>query len=524
MVDTLVFAICTAVYLGVTLYLGYLGYKKTNDAQDFMVAGRKVHPWIIGLSYGATFISTSAIVGFGGIAALYGMGLIWLTVLNIGVGILIAFIVFGKKTREIGHKLNAVTFPDLLGKRFESPFMQYATGFMILIAMPLYCAAIIIGGAWFIQTTFNLDYNLALLGFALITATYVLFGGIIAVMYTDAMQGILMLVGMTILLVLTFASVGGIGAGYSSLAGLSPQIPGFLQSGGLHSWTAMPDLGSNIWFTLVTTIVMGVGIGVLAQPQLSVRFLTAKDSKSLNRAIMVGGPFLLMMTGVAFTVGPLTNVWFWNKTGKVAYVAAGNNADNIIPLFINNAMPDLFVVLFLLVLLAAAMSTLSLIFHTMGTTAGYDLYKHIAKKETPSKRITQIGMVIMIIASVALAFVMPPNIIARATAMFMGLCACAFLPALTYALYSKKPSAFPAKWSLIVGALSWFIWTVFIHTAEAKQLGICQAIFKQTTLLGAPFNVIDPLIVGLPLAILTLAIGIAMVKVRAPLDDQVQTA
>jgi len=520
MVDTTLFAICTVIYLGVTMYLGYLGYRHTKGADDFMVGGRKVHPVVLGLSYGATFISTSAIVGFGGIAAQYGMGLIWLTVLNIGLGILIAFIVYGKKTREIGHKLGAVTFPDLMGKRFKSPFMQYATGILILLSMPLYCAAIIIGGAWFVSSTFQIDYTLALLGFALITAVYVVMGGLLAVMYTDALQGVLMLVGMTLLLVLTFASVGGVTGGFDNLAALSPQIPQNLQDGGLHSWTAMPDLGSNIWFTLVTTIVMGVGIGVLAQPQLSVRFLTAKDDRSLNRAIAVGGPFLLMMTGVAFTVGPLTNVWFWNNTGKIASVAAGGNADNIIPLYINSAMPELFVVMFLLVLLAAAMSTLSSIFHTLGTTAGYDLYKQITKKETPSKRITQIGMVIMILASVALALVMPSNIIARATAMFMGLCACAFLPTLTYGLYSKNPVALPAKLSLVVGAVSWFIWTVFVHTAEAKQLGICQALFGQVTLLGAPFNVIDPLIIGLPLATVALVIGILVTRTEDTSSDR----
>ncbi len=524
MVDTATLAVFVIIYLGATLYLGYLGYKKTKASEDFMLAGRKVHPWIIGLSYGATFISTSAIVGFGGTAALYGLGVIWLTVLNIGVGILIAFIIYGKKTREIGHRLNAVTFPDLLGKRFNSPFMQYATGFMILVAMPLYCAAIIIGGAWFVQTTFGIDYSLSLLGFALITAIYVLFGGILAVMYTDAMQGILMLVGMTLLLVLTFASVGGVTGGFASLSNLSPQIPGFLQAGGLHSWTAMPDIGSNIWFTMITTIVMGVGIGVLAQPQLSVRFLTAKDNKSLNRAVMVGGPFLLMMTGVAFTVGPLTNVWFVQNQGQIAYQAAGQNVDNIIPLFINSAMPDLFIVLFMLVLLAAAMSTLSSIFHTMGTTAGYDLYKHLAKTATPSKRITQMGMVVMIVISVVLAFLMPPNIIARATAMFMGLCACAFLPALTYGLYSKQPVALAAQLSLVVGAVSWFLWTVFVHTAEAKQLGICQALFGQVTLLGAPFNVIDPLIIGMPLSIVTLFVGIMVSRSKAPAKDAAEPA
>jgi SSS family solute:Na+ symporter len=508
MVDTAIFAVCTAIYLAATMFLGYLGYRHTKAADDYMVAGRKVSPIILGLSYGATFISTSAIVGFGGLAALYGSGLIWLTVLNIGMGVLIAFIIFGKKTREIGHRLGAVTFPDLLGKRFKSNFMQYATGVMILVSMPLYCAAIIIGGAWFIHTTFNIDYVVSLLGFSLITAAYVVMGGLIAVMYTDAMQGVLMLVGMTLLLVLTFASLGGVENGFNSLTNLSPQIPSFLQSGGLHSWTAMPDLGSNIWFTLVTTVVMGVGIGVLAQPQLSVRFLCAKDERSINRAVSVGGPFLLMMTGVAFTVGPLTNVWFWENTGQISYVAAGGNVDNIIPLYINSAMPELFVVIFMLVLLAAAMSTLSSIFHTMGTTAGYDIYRHIAKKDTPSKGIAQIGTIIMILVSVALALVMPGNIIARATAMFMGLCACAFLPVLTYGLYAKDPLALPAKLSLVVGAVSWFLWTVFVHTAEATQLGICKALFGQVTLLGAPFNVIDPLIIGLPLAAVTLMVGV----------------
>jgi SSS family solute:Na+ symporter len=105
MVDTIIFAAVTAVYLAIVLFLGYLGYKKTKNAQDFMLAGQKVHPALIALSYGATFISTSAIVGFGGVAAQLGMGLIWLTVLNIGLGIFIAFVIFGKKTREIGKKL-----------------------------------------------------------------------------------------------------------------------------------------------------------------------------------------------------------------------------------------------------------------------------------------------------------------------------------------------------------------------------------------------------------------------------------
>jgi len=510
MVDTTVFAVCTIAYLAVTMYLGYLGYRQTKNADDYMVAGKRVSPVVLALSYGAAFISTSAIIGFGGIAALYGMGLIWLTVLCIGVGVIIAFVFYGRRTRRVGQELGAVTFPDLLGKRFRSPFMQYASAFMIIIAMPLYCAAILLGGANFIEETFGMDRTMALLGFALITAIYVIFGGLIAVMYTDAMQGVLMLVGLTTLLVLTLIAVGGVGEGFSALSGLSPHIPPSLQSAGLHSWTSMPDLGSSAWLTLVTTIVMGVGIGVLAQPQLSVRFLAAKDDRSINRAVAVGGPFMLIATGVAFTVGPLTNVWFWNDRGQIALVAAGGDYDQIIPLFINSATPDLFVAVFLLVLLAAAMSTLSSLFHAMGTTAGHDLYRHIAKRDRPSKLVAQLGTAVMIVASIALAMVLGENIIARATAMFMGLCACAFLPALTYGLYSRRPLALPAKLSLVTGALSWFVWTVFVHRAEAEPLGISRALFGQTTVLGEPFTVIDPLIIGLPVSAVVLVAAVAV--------------
>lgn len=510
MVDTTLFVACAAVFLAATLYLGYLGYRQTKNADDFMIAGKRISPVVLALSYGAAFISTSAIVGFGGISAVYGTGLMWLTVLCILVGVIIAFVFFGRRIRRMGRKLGAMTFPDFLGKRFDSSFMQYASAAMIIVAMPLYCAAIIIGGANFIDVTFGIDRNVAILGFAAITASYVIFGGLIAVMYTDAMQGALMLIGLTILLVITLVSVGGPTQGFTALSELSPQIPMGLQEAGLRSWTTMPELGSSAWLTLVTTIVMGVGIGVLAQPQLTVRFLSAKDDRAINRAVAVGGPFMLLTTGVAFTVGPLTNVWFWNDRGQIALTAAGGDFDQIIPLFINSATPELFVAVFLIVLLAAAMSTLSSLFHTMGTTAGYDLYKHLTKRDTPSRRIAQVGTLIMMIVSVALALSMPMNIIARATAMFMGLCASAFLPSLVYALYGKRHSAFPASLSLAAGAISWFLWTVFVHKAEAEPLGISQMLFGRVTLLDAPFTVVDPLIIGLPIATIALVMGLAI--------------
>jgi SSS family solute:Na+ symporter len=58
--------IVVLVYLLVIVYLGFLGYMRTKNATDYLIAGRQTHPFSDGVGYGATFISTSAIVGFGG--------------------------------------------------------------------------------------------------------------------------------------------------------------------------------------------------------------------------------------------------------------------------------------------------------------------------------------------------------------------------------------------------------------------------------------------------------------------------
>jgi len=520
-VDTLTMASVVLIYIAITLVLGYLGYRQTKKAEDYLVAGRSSHPLIIALSYGATFISTSAIVGFGGAAALYGMGLVWLTVFNIGVGILLAFVIFGKKTREIGQRLSAITFPDLMGKIYRSPFMQFMTGIIIVVSMPIYAAAVLIGGARFLEPTLQIPYTTALLAFAIVVGIYVVFGGLIAVMYTDAFQGTIMLIGMSLLLVLAYIYLGGITAAHTALSAMSSMVPSNLVQQGHTGWISMPTFGSPIWLYLVTTLVLGVGIGVLAQPQLVVRFMTAKDSRSLNRAVAVGGPFILMMTGVAFTVGALTNVYFQQHGGTIAFAAAGNNVDAVMPLFINQAMPDLFVIVFMVTLLAAAMSTLSSLFHAMGTALICDIWGQ-GRECALSLKANKVGVVVMMVVSIIFALLLPDNIIALATAMFMGLCAAAFFPSFAYGVFSRTPSKQAALPSMAIGAMGWLIWAAFVNIRVSNLFKwakdsptLCQAIFGKASLLPLPWSSMDPIVIGLPLSFVVLLIGIAVIRRNA---------
>ena len=176
--DVMILAIVFIIYIFALVFVGYYAYKKTNSSEDFMIAGKDTHPFIMAMSYGATFISTAAIVGFGGVAGQYGMSVLWLAFLNIIIGVFIAFVFLGKRTRRMGHALESLTFPEFLGKRFDSKFIQSVSGLIIFCAMPIYAAVVLIGAARFLESSLLIDFSIALLILSIIITFYVLFGGI----------------------------------------------------------------------------------------------------------------------------------------------------------------------------------------------------------------------------------------------------------------------------------------------------------------------------------------------------------
>jgi SSS family solute:Na+ symporter len=514
--DLLTLSIIVLIYLALVIYVGYVAWRRTKTADDYMVAGRVTHPFIMALSYGATFISTAAIVGFGGTAGVYGMGLLWLTFLNILVGIFIAFVFFGKRTRKIGHNLSALTFPEFLSKRFgDSKFIQYFSGAIIFLGMPLYASVVLIGMARFVETTLNLNYGIALIALAAIVALYVIFGGIRGVMYTDALQGTIMFVVMAILFVAIYWITGGIVAGNEALTNLVNVVPAksvaAATATGFTGWTSMPTFGSPFWWTLVSTLILGVGIGVLSQPQLAVRFMMVKSNKELNRAVLIGGIFIFLMTGTAFIVGALSNVYFFDTMGKIAMQVVGGNADKIIPAFISAAMPAWFAYLFMITLLSAAMSTLSALFHVQGTALGRDVYETVSKKTGgASVLVARAGITIAVIIAVILGFILPANIIAVGTAIWFSITAAAFLSMYAFACFWKRSTKAGVITGLVVGTLISVFWLVFEYKKSAEAIGICKALTGQTVLWTAqPWPTVDSIVIALPIAfVLTVIVSL----------------
>lgn len=609
MMDPIYFAIFMALFAGLFGIIGFFGYKKTKTAEDYFVAGRKMGSVIIAFSYGATFISAVALIGFSGAASLFGHGLLWLAFLNILVGILIAFIFYGFRTRKMGLSLKAVTLPEILGRRFKSTRFQAASGLIIAVFMVAYTSAVFLAISSLFVATFGISYEICVIIFTIVVGVYLIVGGLYAVMWTHAIQGVLMVVGMIILTVGIYGMLGGIGPAHEAAADMDPIDLGIsleegalsnqwnfttgnpliedsdlysidMQNGGYKisaytprdgatnisidqsviivfthktapssfTYTCSPDPGGwkETWnnnYTMVTlshndfdlgttytfkvagatsginspaatlapngltsmppflskpffvllTLIFGVGIGVLAQPQLVIRYLSAKSEKALKKAVPYGGIFILLMTFTAFSIGPLANVLMDQNN-----LFFPGSQDLVIPQIVNELFPTWFVFLFLFAILAAAMSTASALFHTAGASIGRDVYeKGMNKKGSEEKSIliTRIATIGIIIATLIISL-NPPDVVAVMTAFFFGLMAVTFLAPYTLMLYWKKISRAGAWAGMLGGFIFSMFWYIAIYYKTAPEL-IGKSITDNYMI-----NMLDPLFIGLPLSFL----------------------
>ncbi len=522
-----IFLTMMVVFIIVTVMLGLYGYRNTKSNQDYLLGRNKSNPLIIALSYGATFLSSSAIIGFGGQAAIHGLSMIWLCFLNMFVGLFVAFVVFGRRTRKLSVKLKASTFADLLGKIYKSKGIRAFTALLIIIMMPIYCAAVLKGGVNSVAVIAGLTeyYDLILLVLALIVGVYVIYGGIIAVMYNDALQAAIMFVGMAVILIVTYVSLGGVTAANVGLDNLWSQHIGEFTTKtleGFRGWTSSPSAGSPEWMMVVSSFLLGVGIGALTQPQLAVRFMSAKDDRTLNKSMIIGCVFIFLIIGTAYTIGPLSNLYFYQQHGMIAAEYVTTGVDFIIPTFIleifkNITFGDVFVSLFLMSLLCASISTISALMHTIGSAGGYDLYS--LRRGSQGLKVTDaqgikvnrtVTMVIMVLV-VVYCYLMPSDVIAKATSLFMGVTAAALLPAYAHGLYSKRPRKDAAIASIVTGTLTYMVWALFFCASTARFLPICKLLTGSPVLFpGTWISFIDPVLVGLPVSIITMAVVILL--------------
>jgi SSS family solute:Na+ symporter len=150
----------------------------------------------------------------------------------------------------------------------------------------------------------------------------------------------------------------------------------------------------------------------------------------------------------------------------------------------------------------------------MGTAIGRDLFEQIGNQRFNSTMITRVGVILMIIISVVLAYLFDkqPAIIARSTSIFFALCASIFLPTYFGGLFWKRMTKQGAIASMAVGTVATTFWLLFVHFQEAKELGVAKALFGVNSLFSGKIIFVDAMSIALPLSALTAIIVSLMTK------------
>ncbi|MFC2947484.1 sodium/pantothenate symporter [Virgibacillus sediminis] len=398
--------------------------------ESYFLGDRGMGGFILAMTMTATYGSASSFIGGPGTAYTQGLGWVLLAMTQVVTGYFV-LTVLGKKFAIVTRKYKAVTMVDFLKERYQSKWVVLFSALSIIIFLFSAMAAQWIGGARLIESLTGLQYTTALFIFALSVLVYVIIGGFRAVALTDAIQGSVMFVGTLILLIATIIAGGGIPAIMDDLA--SENINLITPYGA--EGTLTPTYVSSFWIL--------VGVGVVALPQVTVRAMSYKDSRSMHRAIIIGtivvGFIMLNMHLIGVFARPI--------------LPGIEIADQVMPLIALEVLPAWVAGLVLAAPMAAIMSTVDSLLLLVSSTIVKDVYLNYIETKASQQKVMKLSMGVTAVLGIGV-FLMslnPPDLIIWLNLFAFGGLEAAFIWPIILGLYWKKGNKYGALASMVTG-------------------------------------------------------------------------
>ncbi len=326
--------------------------RRTRTAEDFFVAGRGIGLVALTLATLASNLSGFAFIGGPGLVYSVGLGAVWI-LLPAGVTGALGAWALAKRLRLLAEVRPMLTIPDALGARYRSRLVQGLSGAAILVAVVGYTATNVLALGVVVDAVAGVGLGWGIWVGALVVVAYSATGGILAGVYADVFQGLIMAAAS----VLVFVHVLAVG---DAMGGLSRTIldadPGFLAP-----WGHLPPLAAASFFFVF-------GLGVLGQPHVLHKFYMLDDPRRLKWYPLLGTVALvlssLLFVGVGLAVKALV-------VGGALEAPA--SADLAAPLFLLRRTPLLLAALVLSGVLAAIMSTVNAFLNVGAAVVTHDI-------------------------------------------------------------------------------------------------------------------------------------------------------
>ncbi|WP_406734826.1 sodium/proline symporter PutP [Vibrio scophthalmi] len=439
------FAITTTfiAYLVLMLAIGVFAYLRTKNSTDYFLGGRTLGPWPAALSAGASDMSGWLLLGLPGYAYAAGVEAFWLAG-GLLLGTWANWLINAKRLRTYSITTDSLTIPEFFARRFNdnSKLIQTISAFFILLFFLFYTSSGLVAGGKLFETVFGLDYSIAVVIGTLCVVSYTLFGGFLAVSWTDLVQGLLMAAALIIVPVATMQ--GSFSDLTHQLDAINPEL--------LTLWN---DSKGEPLSAIAIISLVAWGLGYFGQPHILARFKATRSNKDLTTARRIAVVWTgLSMIG-ALMVGVVGLVYVSN-TGSVSL----DDGEKIFMLLVNSMFHPVVAGILLAAILAAVMSTADSQLLVSSSALAEDFYKQVFKQDASSDEIVMVGRIAVVgISIIALILAMSPDssVLTLVSYAWAGFGA-AFGPAMVLSLYWSRMNRNGALAGIIVGGVTIVIW------------------------------------------------------------------
>lgn len=434
------------VYLVFMLGVGFYFLKRNKSKEDYFVGGRTMTAGHIGLSVVATDVGGGFSIGLGGLGFAMGLSGSWMLFTGL-LGAWISAVVLIPKIYPIAKKHSFLTFPQTLAFHYNRK-VAFVAGLISLIGYVGFTSSQILAGAKLASATFpSITINDAALIMGVIAVVYTVIGGIKAVIYTDTIQWIILMVGLIFIgIPICFVEIGGWDA-------IKQNIP--------SEFLSMTNLSFIQFFNWLITIVPIWFVGMT----LYQRIYACRDVETAKKAWRIAGLFewpIMAFMGIA--LGLFARVAFEQGMFTELGYAPGSEMDGELglPLLLSNILPIGLMGLMMSAYFSAIMSTAD---SCLMAASGNLITDVIAffKPENSKNPIRQSQLITLLIGVIAVAIsTMMQSVLDLMLHSYAFMVSGLLVPVLGTLIY-KKPSASAALVSMILGGSTTLL-LIFVDT------------------------------------------------------------
>ena len=463
--------IAMALYIAVVIGIGVFYAKRANESSsNYLIGGRSLGPWVTAMGAEASDMSGWLLMGLPGVAYWMGLSDAFWTALGLCIGTYLNWLFVAKRLRTYSQIAgDSITIPDFFSNRFKEKkkVLVLISALFILVFFAVYAASCFVTVGKLFSTLFGTKYVYMMIMGALFVMVYTFIGGFLAESASDFMQGIVMILALTAVVIMGLIKAGGIGEVIEN----AKQIPGFFDFFGMASPTMAGDVqalnevgapvfGEAINYGLLTIVsTMSWGLGYFGMPHVLLKFMAIRDAKEIAKSRRIATVWCVISLTAAVMIGVIGRVLF------PADLATYSQAENVFIHLSTNFFLPIIAGVVMAGILAATISSSDSYLLIAASAVSKNIYQSIVKRDAKDKEVLLVSRItLIIVAIIAMIIALDENSIIFTIVSFAwaGFGA-TFGPIMIFSLFWKRVTKEGALAGMISGGGMVFIWKLLVR-------------------------------------------------------------